>query len=217
MVSKGRQAKRRAPRDTRTLPPVVLYVEGGAPGDLRQEGRRGLGQLLSQLGLRQQPRIRFCGGRDEAFKTFNDRPADEPAILLVDAEEVPAAGVGTRTRNPWAHLRKRDSGWPIATGVKSDEAFLMCVTMETWCLADPASVRAHLNLTPRKHPVPPDLEQRSKDWVEKELESLTEKRWQRKTGKSLSIEFLGVLRATEVERHCTEFKALCEQLRELCR
>jgi hypothetical protein len=194
-------------------PPVVIYVEGGAKGDLRQEARIALGRFLSQLQLNRQPAIRPMGARDEAFRAFIKRPRGEPAILLVDAEEVPGPG----PRSPWRHVRKRDPSWTVSKHEDDRNLFFMCVVMETWCVADDEQVRATLGLpalSRSQRPVRP--EEVPKRDVYKRLERLTDGRWTEKTGKALSFRLVGSLRPEKVRAGSPEFSAFIEELQRRC-
>ena len=114
---------------------VKIYVEGGAPGGLGRECRRGFGRFLERAGLRgKMPRIIACGDRGKAYDRFctaqRNAKANEFVVLLVDSEESVEEGVG-----PWVFLRLRD-GWDKPDGTSNDNAHLMVQCMEAWFLAD---------------------------------------------------------------------------------
>lgn len=90
----------------------------------------------------------------------------------------------------------------------------MAVVMETWCIADPDSVRAAWKLTGHEVAPPQRPEGIAKDEVYKRLSTLTRGRWTEKT-KGLSFELVRALNPRTLQAMCPEFKALCDRLREL--
>ena len=138
---------------------VKIYVEGGAPGGLDRECRRGFGKFLKSAGLRDKmPRIIACGGRDRAYDKFctaqEQASTDEFIVLLVDSEEGIEAGVG-----PWGFLRNRD-GWNKPSGTGEDNAHLMVQCMEAWFLADRDTLAQFFGDGFNANPLPnrPDVE-----------------------------------------------------------
>lgn len=114
---------------------VKIYVEGGAPGGLDRECRRGFSEFLKSAGLRDKmPRIIACGDRGKAYDKFctaqRNAQANEFIVLLVDSEKDVEKGVG-----PWVFL-KRHVGWNKPAGTSDDNAHLMVQCMEAWFLAD---------------------------------------------------------------------------------
>ena len=57
MVSKGRQRKRALAATTRVKQGPVVYVEGGAKGELAVRARRVFTVLFEQLSLPMRPRV----------------------------------------------------------------------------------------------------------------------------------------------------------------
>jgi hypothetical protein len=121
---------------------VSIYMEGG--GDSRDNKaalRQGMDAFLGPIkDAARQKTLRWklvaCGGRQQAYDAFINasRDADYPIrILLVDAED-PLADA------PREHLRRRD-GWDLM-GVEDSVVQLMTQTMETWIVADRASLVA---------------------------------------------------------------------------
>ena len=138
---------------------VKIYVEGGAPGGLDRECRRGFGKFLERAGLRgRMPRIIACGSRDGAHDRFctaqRNAHANEFIILLVDSEEGIEEGVG-----PWGFLRNRD-GWDKPDGTSDDNAHLMVQCMEAWFLADRDALAQFFGDGFNANPLPnrPDVE-----------------------------------------------------------
>ena len=115
---------------------VKLYVEGGAPGGLDRECRRGFSEFLKSAGLiDKMPRIIACGSRDMAYDRFctaqRNAQSNEFIVLLVDSEEGVGGNIG-----PWAFLKRRDDNWNKPDGTSDDNAHLMVQCMEAWFLAD---------------------------------------------------------------------------------
>ncbi|MCC7495802.1 MAG: hypothetical protein IT204_25850 [Fimbriimonadaceae bacterium] len=83
---------------------ITVYVEGGSTGQASAQLRIAFRQFLDRA-LPGQPPIRVipCGGRAEAYRRFRLHVAHQasPAVLLVDAEELPVTA-------PWDHLRRQD-------------------------------------------------------------------------------------------------------------
>jgi hypothetical protein len=123
---------------------VKLYVEGG--GDtaaLKTACREGFTTFISRAGVQNRPRIVACGSRRNAYESFCTALANgEAALLLVDSE----AAVGAHhqqgaadTWQPWAHLKSRDD-WEKPAGVTDVQCHLMVQVMESWFLADRATL-----------------------------------------------------------------------------
>ena len=86
---------------------VHLYVEGG--GDqavLHDELRRGFRAFLLKAGCRgNMPRIVACGGRNQAFDSFQTAlNTGDKAVLLVDSEEL----VDVAFQSAWKHFEERE-------------------------------------------------------------------------------------------------------------
>ena len=115
---------------------VKIYVEGGAPGRLERECRRGFSEFLKSAGLRDKmPRIIACGSRDMAYDRFctaqRNAQGNKFIVLLVDSEEGAEGNIG-----PWAFLKRRDDNWNKPDGTSDDNAHLMVQCMEAWFFAD---------------------------------------------------------------------------------
>jgi hypothetical protein len=94
------------------------------------------------------PRIVACGSRKNAYDSFCTAIAqDEAACLLVDSED-PVAADHQRSGNsgewlPWAHLHGRQGDhWRRPPGVEDSQCHLMVQCMESWLLADRATLQA---------------------------------------------------------------------------
>ena len=126
---------------------VKLYVEGG--GDtaaLHNECRKGFRVFLENAGIKgNQPRIVACGSRTDAYDSFCTALKNgDQAVLLVDSEAPVSkkhqAGK-PETWQPWEHLKQRDQ-WEKPAGASDESCHLMVQVMESWFLADRATLEA---------------------------------------------------------------------------
>jgi hypothetical protein len=114
---------------------ILLHVEGGGDAKaLKIACRQGFRDFIDKAGLtRRMPRIVACGGRQNAFETFEMAHAqstiDSVSMILIDSEGPAAAA------HPWQHLQMRD-GWARPDGVTDSQCHLMVECMEAWFLAD---------------------------------------------------------------------------------
>ena len=119
---------------------IKVFVEGAgtdsASRTLCREGFSRFFRKLIQPGLR-QPRIVASGPRDQAHSDFCAalRQPNMLPILLVDAE-APVKG-----SDWWLHVRNRPGDrWPRPDGVSDEQLLLMVQCMESWFVADPATL-----------------------------------------------------------------------------
>ena len=117
---------------------LELYVEGG--GDtkaLRSLCREGFRRFLERAGLQgHMPRIVASGSRNDAYGDFKTALGQgRVAMLLVDSEAPLTAGT------PWAHLAARDT-WATPAGATDSQCHLMVECMESWFLADRATLQS---------------------------------------------------------------------------
>ena len=195
MVSKGRQRQRILAASPRVKQGPVVYVEGGAPGELAVKARRAFGCLFEQLNLSLSPKVIACGGRQATYERFVDHLAAKPddvVVLLVDSEEV-------RRLEPWAHVAQRvGDKWARPSGAEDHDLCFMAVVMETWCLVP---------LDTSKN----DLEKVEKQDVYKLLERATKRRWNSRQ-KAASFEWLEKVNAAELRLRCPEFDRIARRL-----
>lgn len=151
-----------------------IYLEGGGQSkDLQARCRKAFRKLFERAGFAgRMPRLRACGGRDNAFENFRTAHAnysDEYIALLADSEE-PVSDV----EQPWAHLRTRDR-WERPSGATNDQALLMVTCMETWIACDHAAIDRRFGPRVRLGVLPPvaGLEQRDRKAVFEALRSAT--------------------------------------------
>lgn len=129
---------------------VKLYVEGG--GDtaaLKSACREGFAKFIEKAGLKgRMPRIVACGSRRDAYDSFCTALAlGHPAMLLVDSEAPVAAIHQTGAPEiwlPWQHLAQRPGDqWPTPANAADNACHLMTQCMESWLLADSATLKAY--------------------------------------------------------------------------
>jgi Domain of unknown function (DUF4276) len=119
---------------------VHLYVEGGGDAKrLRTACRKGFTEFFKKAELAGSlPRIIASGSRRSAYDDFCTAlgQTNVCALLLVDSEEAVADSDG-----PWEHLKKRPGDqWDRPKGASDGQCHLMVQIMESWFLADKATV-----------------------------------------------------------------------------
>ena len=186
---------------------VAIYMEGGGGGKnsraaLRLGMQRFLGEIEGVCKRRSwQWKLICCGPRNEAYQLFqNARKKSEAGIvvLLVDSESEVAAGTA-----PIDHLRETDQ-WNFQD-VDSDVIHLMVQTMETWVVADSATLKAYYGPGFQEGFLPQQavLEEVSKDNIAKALIRATQRT---KKGKYHKIwhasEILQRMNPNSVRRNC---------------
>ncbi len=148
---------------------IKIYVEGGGGNKaLRNRCSEGFHKLLEKSGfVGRVPRIVACGSRNDAyddFKTAHTQGNMSYVALLVDSED-PVADI----EKTWEHLKTRpDDGWIRPTKATDDQVFLMTTCMETWIVADRASLKQHYGKCLQESALPAitDLEMRDKHSVQ---------------------------------------------------
>ena len=158
---------------------VTIFVEGGGDRqDVLTECRRGFATFIGKmLPGKAKPTVVSCGGRGEAYKDFctavGQLKDGERAILLVDSEDQVSPG-----DRPWKYLHDRaEDGWDKPEGADEEDACMMVQCMESWFLADPASVAAYYKNDFKRTKLPKavngSVEAVSKEKIEKGMKSAT--------------------------------------------
>jgi hypothetical protein len=153
---------------------VTIYVEGGGESkELRMRCREGFNKLIKNLGFDERmPKIVAGGGRNKTYDMFKNSIAsardNEFPILLVDSEDP------IITPDPWDHLKARDN-WDRPVGAQDDQAQMMATCMETWIMADHATLRNFFGSCLRDGALIPvnNLENRSRQDLQEALKSAT--------------------------------------------
>ncbi len=194
-----------------------IYAEGGGEGQyLDTLFREAWTQFFKSAGLSgRMPRIVRGKGRLRTFDLFatavrNPRNGELP-LLLVDSE-----GPVATTASVWQHLKARD-GWDRPDGSSDDQAFLMVQIMESWFLADRASLRRYFGTALRDEHLRsrPTLEDVPKADVLSALTRATAGCKKPYAKGRVSFELLGQLDPTSVENAFPHAKRLLDRLRHL--
>ncbi|MFM7086060.1 MAG: DUF4276 family protein [Cyanobium sp.] len=157
-----------------------LYIEGG--GNSNQEKRRcreAFSTLLKKQGFSGRlPRLTACGGRASAYDDFKTalmtaQPGHFVA-LLIDSEDPAVIPQDPLEQQTWQHLKQRD-GWERPAGASDQQVLLMTTCMETWIVADRATLREHYGagLNENQLPATTNLESRHRHDVPEQLERAT--------------------------------------------
>ena len=194
-----------------------IYAEGGGEGQLLDTlFRQAWTEFFKSAGLAgRMPRIVRGKGRLRTFDLFatavrNPRPGELP-LLLVDSE-----GPVAPTHSVWQHLKARDD-WERPGGSSDDQAFLMVQIMETWFLADRASLRRYFGASLREEHLRawPTPEAVPKADVLSALEKATAGCSRHYAKGKVSFELLGQLNPALVEAACPHANRLLDRLRRL--
>ena len=161
------------------------------------------------------PQIVQGGSRSRTFDLFetaiaNPRSGRVP-LLLVDSE-----GPVEKERSVCRHLQAWDN-WNPPDGLADDQTFLMVQVMETWFLADRATLKKHLGERFRENAIRrwPHLEDVPKATVLSALRSATKNCSSPYAKGKVSFELLEKIDPGLVETACPHAKALLERLRRL--
>lgn len=184
---------------------ATIYAEGGGSKSVDIELRKGFKRLWERCGFEGRlPRMFPSGGRDSAYQDFKNHVSvanDQEFVgLLVDSEDTV-----TNIERPWDHLGHRDQ-WAKPDGVSDEQAMLMTTCMETWIVADRDALRnryARRGLNENSLPPLQNLEARSRNDVQSQLERATNRQYQK--GEE-SFKVLGELNPGTLEQYLPSFR-----------
>lgn len=187
---------------------ATIYLEGGGDAkDVRSRCREGFRKLLANCGFGgRQPRLVACGSRAATFDDFKTahQSNDDGAFiaLLIDSED-PIADV----EKTWAHLKTRDH-WTKPKGAHDDQVLFMTTCMETWIVADRASLAQHFGSKLQQSALPPltKLESRVRQDVQDCLVRATRNCSNAYAKGKRSFIVLGGLDPATLEKHLASFK-----------
>ena len=187
---------------------VTIFIEGGGNGNYgKVQCRKGFRELLERCGFKgRMPRLVACGSRNEAYDDFKSafaRASDGDIImLLVDSEDTVAD-----INRTWEHLRRRDK-WQNPSGAADEVVLLMTTCMETWIIADRATLRQHFGRRLQESDLPAldDLEIRNRQDVLSSLERATRNCTAPYAKGPKSFAVLGKLNPDVLEQHLPSFK-----------
>jgi hypothetical protein len=200
-------------------PKRLLIVEGGGDHNqaLQAECREAFTRLQESAGVKERARVCPAGGRKAAYDKFcaelGKAGEGDRVVLLVDAEDVVIA----KTR--WQHVRTRfDDSWHQPEGTTEEHLHLMAVTMETWLLADPSSMKLvfEQRFDESKIPKWTSLESVPKSDINQALKTAITPRNDRDRGYDKgrhSFRALKHVSASTLESKCPSAKALFDTLR----
>ncbi len=154
---------------------AVIYLEGGGDSkELHTRCREGFRKLLEKtLPASRMPKLVACGGRGDALARFQialkNARHDEFIGLLLDSEE-PLTDINAA----WAHLQQFDK-WTKPRAATDRQVLFMTTCMETWIVADSATLRAFYAQGFQERVLPPlqNLEERSREEIQGALERAT--------------------------------------------
>jgi hypothetical protein len=180
-----------------------LYIEGSKTGANSKEEqvrcREGFRKLLEKAGfVGKLPRLSACGGRGNAFKDFKIAHANcqtgDYVAMLVDSEDTMID-----VEKTWAHLRIRDT-WEKPAEAVDEQVLFMTTCMETWIVADRATLREHYGHKLQENSLPPlnDLEKRHRHDVYDNIETATRNCSSPYSKGRQSFEVLGKLNPSEL-------------------
>ncbi len=161
---------------------AYIYVEGGASGAhadgssskyLTIRCQQAFHNLLTRMGFNgRKPRLVACGGRGKVYDRFCTAQqlggAMEYVAMWIDSEE-PMVDI----EQTWKHLAgvTTVAVWEKPVGARDDQILFMTTCMETWIIADRATLQAHYKQNLNSNPLPAlvDLECRSRGSVQDAL------------------------------------------------
>ncbi len=183
---------------------VKIYIEGGGDqASLHRDCRRAFTAFLKNLGFQgRMPRVIACGSRNNAYKDFctaliSAERSGEKIFLLVDSENEVQNDYQNR---PWEHLWHRDH-WNQPDAADDEQVHLMIQCMESWFLADPATLQQFFGQGFRKQSLPanPNIETIDKTDVIRGIEDASRNSRKGQYGKGRhSFEILEIIDAGKV-------------------
>jgi Domain of unknown function (DUF4276) len=186
---------------------ATIYVEGGGDSkDLHIRCREGFKKLLANCGFAgRQPALVACGSRGATFGDFKiahgSNDAGNFVAMLIDSED-PIADVD----KTWSHLKKRDN-WTRPKGADDEQVLLMTTCMETWIVADRASLTQYFGAKLQQSALPPltKLESRDRHDVQDCLAQATRQCSNAYAKGKRSFAVLGYLDPAALEKHLPSF------------
>jgi Domain of unknown function (DUF4276) len=187
----------------------TIYLEGGGDSrDLQIRCREGFRKLLERCGYAGRlPKLVAKGGRGAAFDAFKTALASagkgDFVALWIDSED-PVADIEAT----WGHLKARkDDGWDRPNGAADDQVLLMTTCMETWVVADRATLAEHYGPDLQESALPSlqNLEGRPRDAIQTALTHATRKCGNAYSKGKRSFEVLGQLDPATLSKYLPSF------------
>lgn len=158
-----------------------IYIEGGAKGpdskEIKIRCQEAFHKLLDKMGIKRKPRLKACGGRQSVYDDFCTAHASRTAdyiAMWIDSEDPM-----TDVEKAWAHLGSVTTvpKWDKPNGATDEQVLFMTTCMETWIIADRATLREHYGDKLQETALPSltDLEMRHRHAVQDAITSATRK------------------------------------------
>lgn len=159
---------------------VRVYIEGGAEGkiadsDFRRSWKKFLNELheIAMANSYHSLEVVRGKGRGNAFRRFKKHELEYPddlCVLLVDSEGPVASG-----QKVWDVVAQRpDDRWEKPDWARESHLYLIVQFVETWLLTDQEALRTFFKIDFKANQLPEtDLEQRSKDEIDRALKAVT--------------------------------------------
>jgi hypothetical protein len=144
---------------------AYIYLEGGASGPNSEDGssskyltvrcQQAFHILLDRMGFKgRKPRLVPCGGRGRVFDRFctAHKAGGGYVAMWIDSEE-PMINI----EQAWRHLAgvTTVAAWEKPDGAEDDQVLFMTTCMETWIVADRATLRSHYGHKLNENALPP--------------------------------------------------------------
>ena len=142
---------------------AYIYIEGGASGP-NEDGSSSkyltircqevFHTLLDRMGFTgRKPRLVACGGRGRVYDRFctAHKASGGYVAMWIDSEEPM-----TDIEQAWKHLAEVTSvdAWEKPDGAVDHQVLFMTTCMETWIVADRATLREHYKQKLNENPLP---------------------------------------------------------------
>ena len=187
-----------------------IYLEGGGDSkDLHARCREGFRKLIEKLGFHgRMPRLTACGGRDSVFDDFKmahaEKSATDYVAMWIDSEE-PMVNIDSA----WEHLQKVTTvrQWVKPEGARDEQVLFMTTCMETWIVADRATLKEHYGRRLQESALPAltNLEQQPRYEVQEKLIRATRNCSNSYKKGTRSFEILGKLMPAALKQNLPSF------------
>ncbi len=198
---------------TKSLPVWVFVEGGGLSRDEQTAIRHGFAKFFDKLLVgRSKPKVIPCGGRDRAFRDWQNALRSHPdtlSLLLVDSE-----GPVSDEHSLWDHV----PNWPKPSGAQEGRLFFMVQAMEAWFLADKQALARFYgkDFLPSGLPDRPDIEFIPKSDLESALRRASKSTTKGAYIKSHGFELIGQMDPTKIRSVAPHAERFFDTLESLC-
>jgi len=185
-----------------------IYIEGGGDKLLDILCQKGFHKLIKKCGFTgRMPRLVPWGARGFVYKRFKadhaKKASSDYIAMLIDSED-PVANIN----ETWNHLKTRDK-WNKPQGATDEQVLFMTTCMETWIVADRATLKSHyLKLNAKKLPPLNDLENRNRHEIQDKLKEATKNCTNKYEKGKRSYEILGKLNPEALRNNLPSFERM---------